>query len=100
DLNHRPQPRIYERIRSLFSAERVAEGGKITAAALCIISPPAGRPVALPQVHIWMCAVVADLILAKEAGVAGVRLSLNRFPIVVRIIVKHDAPRAASLKDD
>ena len=47
-----------------------------------------------------MCAVVADLILAKEAGVAGVRLSLDRLPIVVGIIVKHDAARAASLKDD
>src|SRR4029077_18790249 len=26
--------------------------------------------------------------------------SLNRLPIVVRIIVKHDAPGAATLKDD
>src|SRR5947208_16894978 len=47
-----------------------------------------------------MRAVVAYLVLTKKAGVARIGRTLNRFPIVVGVIVKYDAAGAASLKDD
>jgi hypothetical protein len=82
-----------------FSAKRIAKERIIAAAAVGVVSPGTRTPVPFPEVHIGMCAVVAYLVLAKEPGVAGGRLSLNRLPIVVGIIVKHDAPGAA-LKDN
>src|SRR5262245_31103958 len=47
-----------------------------------------------------MRAVIAYLVLTKEAGVAGHGLALNRLPIVVGVIVKYDASCAASLKNN
>src|SRR5262249_792996 len=80
--------------------QRIAQQRVMRAAPLRIVSPPAGRGVSFPKVHVRVSAVVRYDVFTENAVVWRRGRTLNRFPVVIRVIIKNHAAAATALKDD